>query len=253
MHIFIPTLNRVEQLTYRHLPPKLRQQVIFISPERMGIPDGAAWIPQPSHVKGIGPTRQYILDYSLDCLEDPAVVMLDDDLRFATRREDDPSKFRDSTPEEVEDLFVQIERLLDKGYAHVGVSTREGGNREIARMLYNTRLLRVLCYRSDILKQEGVRFDRIHLMEDFDVTLQLLRKGYTNVKINWIVHDQKGSNVTGGCSTYRTMEEQARAAYRLKELHPEFVDVVTKQTKTAWGGQERTDVRIQWKRAYNAG
>ena len=250
MLIVIPTMNRLDQITYRNLPESIRNQVLFVTPDDAScMPNGAPWIPQPSSVKGIGQTRQYILDYALDCAEDRNVVMLDDDLVFAARRLDDPTKFEPAHDRHVETLFREIEVWLNRGYAHVGVSPREGGNRVTEQILYNTRLLRILAYRADILRDEKVWFDRIHLMEDFDVTLQLLRKGYTNVCINWIVHNQPSSNAPGGCSTYRTMEEQARAANTLKVLHPEFVQLVRKQTKTAWNGQERTDVRIQWKQA----
>jgi hypothetical protein len=49
------------------------------------------------------------------------------------------------------------------------------------------------------------------------------------------------------------MESQSKAAHALKERFPEFVNMVQKQTKTAWGGQARTDVIIQWKAAYAEG
>jgi hypothetical protein len=68
-----------------------------------------------------------------------------------------------------------------------------------------------------------------------------------------MVQNQAGSNLAGGCSTYRTMESQSKAAHALKERFPEFVNIVQKQTKTAWGGQAREDVIIQWKAAYAEG
>jgi len=49
------------------------------------------------------------------------------------------------------------------------------------------------------------------------------------------------------------MEAQDRAARALKERFPDFVTLVKKKTKTAWEGQERTDVIIQWKKAYEWG
>lgn len=200
-----------------------------------------------SPVHGIGPTRQWIIDQ----VKSDKVVMLDDDLVFATRREDDPTKFRPSSAQDITNLFRHIEACLDS-YAHVGVSTREGGNRDVSSFITNTRLLRILAYRTDVLRAEQIRFDRLQLMEDFDVTLALLRRGYANIKINWIVHNQRSSNAPGGCSTYRTLEAQALAAKGLQEFHPDFVSVVTKKTKTAWNGQERQDVIIQWKRAFGA-
>lgn len=244
MEIYIPTKGRVFQETYDSLPQELKRRVIFVVDSSETCVHG---LRTPPSVKGIGPTRQWIAEQP----GDNKFVMLDDDLVFATRRGDEPEKFRDSTPEEITDLFNRVEHMLDS-YAHIGVSTREGGNRDTDSFVFNTRLLRILGYRRDVLKDNGVRFDRLELMEDFDVTLQLLRLGYSNIRINWMVHNQRSSNAPGGCSTYRTLEKQSAAARGLAELHPQFVTVVTKQTKTAWNGQERQDVRIQWKQAYES-
>lgn len=251
MQIYIPTLGRPHQETLFALPPSLRQTVILVLAPGVHRTAEAAdswgikYIQCPFH--GIGPTREWICSQAAS----KKIVMLDDDLVFARRREDDPTKFRPAIPADISTLFGSIDALLDQ-YAHVGVSTREGGNRDTSDYAYNTRLLRILAYNVDVLHDEAIRFDRIEFMEDFDVTLQLLRAGYPNVKINWIVHNQRSSNAPGGCSTYRTLDKQRDAAYRLASLHSEFVDTVVKKTKTAWNGKERTDVRIQWKAAFDS-
>lgn len=251
--IYIPTLGRIFQETYASLPKELQQQVRFVIPWEDKILTGNNVLRTPPGLSGIAATRQWIIDRSN--FGRPGlpvkVCMLDDDLVFATRREDDPTKFRNSTATEILQLFKDIDSYLDN-FAHVGVATREGGNRDTNATASNTRLLRILAYRADVLRDNDVRFDRVELMEDFDVTLQLLRKGYPNLKLNWIVHNQRSSNAPGGCSTYRTLETQREAAIKLATLHPEFVTTVVKQTKTAWNGNERTDVRIGWKAAFDS-
>lgn len=136
---------------------------------------------------------------------------------------------------------------------HVGFGSREGGNRVTVDYSHNTRIMRVLGYDRNLLMKECITFDRLPVMEDFDVALRLLRLGHPNMVINTVVHNQAGSGKTGGCSHFRTKEVQAEAAYKLQRLHPGFVKVVTKSTKSAWGGGERTDVNIQWKKCYAAG
>jgi hypothetical protein len=90
--------------------------------------------------------------------------------------------------------------------------------------------------------------------EDFNMTLNLLRRGYKNLMLHRWVHNQAGgSGAVGGCNTYRKLEERDKTIYRLAELHPGLVQVVEKQTKTAWGGQKRLDVVVQWKKAYERG
>lgn len=249
MEIYIPTRGRAFQETCASLPKEIGARVMFVTPwiDDWVKSEVGQVIRTPPDINGIGPTRQWIIDNATD----NKIVMLDDDLVFATRRDDEPTKFREATSGELNTLLGSIDALLDD-YAHVGVATREGGNRDANPYCHNTRLLRILAYRTDVLRNEGIRFDRLELMEDFDVTLQLLRAGYANVKINWIVHNQRSSNAPGGCSTYRTLEKQSEAARGLRALHPEFVSVVQKTTKTAWNGATRDDCIIQWKRAYCA-
>ena len=248
MEVYIPTLGRRNvQETWNNLPEEVRQRTKFAvdaseADQFQGLPITVL----PEGCRGIGKVRQHLID-----ITEHSCLMLDDDLRFAIRRADEPSKFADITnPDTLTAAIDSIAYWLDHGYPLVGMATREGGNRDINMWIENTRILRVLGYRADILRQEGIRFDRIHVMEDFDVALQLLERGYPNLKMNSIVHDQRGSNLAGGCSTYRTMRVQAEAAVTLHSYHPHVVSVVQKETKTAWGGGIRTDVRIQWKQAF---
>ena len=110
-------------------------------------------------------------------------------------------------------------------------------------------MMRILGYNLRVLREEGIQYNT-PFMEDFDVTLQLLRLGYPNLIHNWMVQNQGGSNSAGGCSEHRTLEKHGKAAERLAALHPGFVKVVEKQTKTAWGGLPRKDVVVQWRKAY---
>ena len=258
MIITIPTYGRVDkQTTYENLPLSLRERVIFVVQDR----ELAAWmgkprlplrhhvISLPPHITTIGPTRQWMIE-NLNSI-DHKQVQLDDDLSFAVRRTDEPDKFVAATHKDIEDLFEEIERRLNN-YAQVGVGHREGGNYAVEPVLSNTRITRMFGLRTDVLRAEGIRFDRLPCKVDFDLTLQLLRRGYDNIVLNQWVHNQSGSNKEGGCSHFRTHEVLEFAAHRLAELHVPFVQVVKKQTKSAWGGGERTDVRIQWKQARRA-
>lgn len=255
MLIAIPSIHRWhEQPTLLALPPEV--EVNLFVPETQVAQYRQKWESagnvkvhgQPASIDNIGKARHAILEWAYP----NAVLMLDDDLAFFARRTDEPDKFRDCDLNERAKMLHACSNAL-KDYAHIAVATREGGNRNTEDYVYNTRGLRVLGYDSKVVLDEEVKFNRIPVMEDFDVALQLLRKGYPNCVLNWMVHNQTGgSNATGGCSTYRTLELQAKAAHRLKELHPDFVTVVEKTTKTAWGGATRTDVRIQWKKAYES-
>lgn len=252
MKIYIPTRSRAtKQTTWNSLTPKLRQHVIFVVNNGDLAPD----LPKlkillcPPKINTIGLVRQHIIDCH-DVKKDGAhLIMLDDDLRFFQRRIDDPTKFLPITDSALEDCFKLVDRLLVT-HANVGILAREGGNRVTADIVENTRLLRALAYNVPVLRKVKARFDRLIVMEDFDVALQLLRAGHKTAAVASYVQDQTGSNAPGGCSDYRTLERQAEGAKGLAKLHAPFVKLVTKTTKTAWQGATRLDVMVRWKDAY---
>lgn len=197
--------------------------------------------------RGIGRKRDHVIR---ELSGGEPVLMMDDDLTFFVRRSDDPTKFRDGTADEFRAMLKQIEVNLQK-YPLVGIASREGGNRVTDKYIYDTRILRLLAYTPEMLIKHDIWFSDIPVMEDFHVALSLLKHGYHNLVLNHYCHNQAGSGLEGGCSTYRTPEVQADAARKLADLHPGLVKVVSKETKGAWGGGPRTDVQIQWKKAYS--
>lgn len=206
---------------------------------------GVELVVLPKGIEAISPTRQWILDQH----KSGKFCFMDDDLTFFKRRTDDKTKFLKATVTDRKNMIKTIERTLDK-YAHVGVLGREGGNRITVPLVECTRMMRVLAYDAGKVHKVGARFDRIVFKQDFDMTLQLLRAGYRNAVIASYVQDQVTSNAPGGCSVYRTEDKNVQASQMLKALHPDFVRVVQKETKGAWGGGTRTDVQIQWKKAF---
>jgi len=201
----------------------------------------------PPHVTDLTSTRDELLK---NPFFDDHVVFLDDDLDFAQRRLDDPTKFEEMTPLDFEVMFNEIDEQL-KVFPMVGIGAREGGNRNTEEYLFKTRIMRVLGFNRPWLLERGITFAPLKVMEDFHVNLQVLEHGGTTaVCNNWVSNQRGGSDAPGGCSIYRTPEVQTESAHLLQKLHPGVVQVVQKETKTAWGGGTRTDVRIQWKRAF---
>lgn len=249
MEIYILSSGRANrQPTWDTLPLPIQQHTKLVVPweERAAYEKHYPIYTSPIVVRDVAKARQWLANTVPE-----KMLMLDDDLTFATRRVDNPTRFNNATPAEIEETVAHIFTLLTD-YAHVGMASREGGNRNIQRFAHNTRMTRVLAYDCDVLRRHKIRFDAMPLMEDFHVTLSLLRKGHDNCLVNYMVHNQYGSNTAGGCSQYRTPALQSLAANLLYEHHPAFVKVVKKQTKTAWGGQSRDDVIVQWKRALGA-
>ena len=251
MQIVIPTRGRHhEQITWDGLPPHFQQKTKLVvrADEAHKYDKKYQLLILPPDVEGIAATRDWIID----TYPDSKVCMLDDDMRFFTRRNDDRTKFRPSFPDDVAAMLIDVEYMLGK-YAHVGIAAREGANRNTDNFMYTTRMMRLLAYDASIIKKQEFKFAPATFMCDFHMTLELLRANYNNIILNNYCNDQKSSNAPGGCSGQRTMEGQAEAALYLAREHRQYVKVVQKKTKTAWGGQMRTDVIVQWKKAYQNG
>jgi hypothetical protein len=115
-------------------------------------------------------------------------------------------------------------------------------------------MMNAYAYDTQALKELNVEMGRISVMEDFDLTLQLLRKGYPNRVSYQYVWNQRGSGAEGGCSSYRTAELQTKSAQLLQQYHPEYVSLVTKSAGSVWKDmEERSDVNVQWQKAYEDG
>ena len=255
MKIYIPTRGRPRnQVTLEYFPKSLAQDEIVIlaidedEQDQYDKYDYVSKLVVPSSIKGISAKRKYIVENT----EDPRIVMLDDDLRFYIRKSPIDWHLRYLDSDEYYALFGLLEHWMERGYAHVGVSAREGNNRVKDLSVENTRYMRVLGYNREVFPSD-IEWGRTQVMEDFDIALQLLRKGKACKVSYYYAQGQKSSNAEGGCSEWRTIDVHNAGAERLKELHPTCVKVVEKQTKTAWNGLPRKDVIVGWKKAYKEG
>ncbi len=248
MRIFIPTYGRSDnQVTWNNIPHAVRFRTHLVVQEREEqlYDDKYPLIVLPDNIFTIGATRQWLVDNYAD----EKILMLDDDLDFAVRRSDEPTKFRAAFDGDILQMLDTIQQSMDEGFKMVGVSGREGANRDTSQFKEVTRQLRIHALDAGFFKYHNIRFDRIPYMEDFDATLQLLELGYPNRVLNGWVHNQRGgSNAPGGCSTTRTIDAHNEAAKRLHMLHPKYVRVVHKESGN-WG-DARLDVNISWKKAY---
>ena len=200
----------------------------------------------------IGAAREAIMDFAHK-FGHTHVIMWDDDLRFAARRKDDATKFEELTQGTAKKMMADLHHLA-REYGHFALGAREGGNQRAPGIEENTRMLRVLGYNVKAYRASGASFARSNGKEDFDVALTMLRAGYASAITNDYVSDNAGgTGAPGGCSSYTSRDGHGKAAEALAKRHPGFVRLVKKTTKVAWGGGERTDVVISWKKAAAAG
>jgi hypothetical protein len=203
--------------------------------------------------KGFGPTRQWFFEqHDVDRLG-RFLFMLDDDLRFFSRRYDDPTKFTPLTkPSEMDVLLGRLRAMLDQ-VPMAGLDSRSGANRRTPPVHMNGRVFDMHCWDVEVARAAGVRFDAIRFMEDFHANLHLLTRGYPTALLTTHCKDDVRSNAPGGCSTYRDSAGQEAAAKALAAKFPAFVKTTT---RPGWGGDmagTRTDVQVQWAKAFKAG
>jgi hypothetical protein len=235
----ISHVNKIRDIRDRH--PKLKLTVEYV----------------PDEYYGISHTRKWIMTEYAASREERHILMLDDDMDFCYRPDmRDPTLETIKDPIRFEAMFQMLEQWLAEGFVHIGIAARQGSNHFLGPEGYRDvgRMMNAYAYDTIALKEIGIEFGRIPVMEDFDLTLQLLRKGYPNRVSYQYVWNQRGSGAEGGCSKYRTAEMQTQAAELLQQYHPNFVTLVTKETGSVWKDmEERSDVNVQWQRAYEEG
>lgn len=256
MHVYIPTLGRLDnQRTLKELPQRWLKKTKLVVAKHEAKAHKKEYGERRvmvAPVEGISATRQWIIENALSRY----VMFLSDDLLFNVRYEG--IRLRRAKPAEVGEMLDLLMRWLKKEkFAHVGVSPRGGNNHCEADYMEITRMNDAYAYDTEVLLKEGYRFDVVPLMQDFHMTLELLKGGYPNRVTYKYAWGQQGSNAKGGCSLYRTPELLDQTAKKLSTLHAPFVTVRAKKSKSSWKGMRevggmtiRTDVVINWKQAY---
>lgn len=254
--IFIPSRGRADRLkTIRYFSDDMKSKTKIVVRREEVIDysrhcyDGGASIKiRPPHCFNIGVTRAWSF---LQCSA-RWCFMLDDDLVFRRREKSGDWHSRIiRDPHELQEGFEYIVDYAQRnGLAQAGFGHYEGSNFYLNDWEDNYRITR--AYAVDMLELRDIQLGRIAMMEDFDLCLQLLRKGKKNGCCFLWPQAGDPSNARGGCSSYGDrLQQHSQCAKQLQDLHPGIVKAVEKQTKTAWGGQPRTDVVVQWKKAFD--
>ena len=137
MRIIIPTRGRTnKQRTLSLLPRELRKRTMVVCPEQevrrlSCLDDDIEVVPQPDANMRIAEKREWIIQYCLDRGDDK-VLMLDDDLSFATRISADGTDLRKIRGKALIPEFARLEEKLSPEFAHVGFAQRQGNNHEEA-------------------------------------------------------------------------------------------------------------------------
>lgn len=249
MAIVIPTYGRVDkQVTLGELPEEVLPFTVLFASYGEGGALRERWetpliVQASKSVDKIHKKRQAIMEWA-HAEGVKKVLMLDDDMFWNARG---PNGLR----KEYAQPLTALEEMSDilSEFGHAGFSSRMGNNHVEARYAWNTRMMHSLGYNVEAFRKAGARFDRVHGKEDFDVTLQMMLRGYQNVVVYHTAVSPGSYSAPGGCSLERTLESANAAAEELRRRHPDFVKVVEKEYKN----HPRKEVQMAWKRAVAAG
>lgn len=263
--IVIPTRGRLfKQITLKNIPSEIRENVYLVCPEKeaqsheLNEDKRIHIVAQPDDSWKIFEKRRWIMENAKKLFGTEKIVMLDDDLRWCYRRDDDPKKFNTATKEQVIQAFRELDERLCPDIPHAGFSAR-GGSISSKAMLGGwqqaKRMMCVLGYHVPTVMKNCDPF-RIETREDMDVSLQLLRKGFPNVVNYTFLFDQK-FGAPGGASLERDFARANADAETLAEFHPGLVRVVKKDDAGRAGLSEeartRLEVVVQWEKALREG
>lgn len=244
--VYIPTYGRDTLKSLENLAGTkiLERTALVVHPDEVPRYErhGVQILPCP--VQGeLGAVRRWIMEKH----QGPFMVQMDDDLRFAVRRTDAPGKFRmPDGPDEIDEMFDRVFALL-QDVPLVGIRQRGGANRSTPPLETCVRQCMFHGLNVDLAKEHGWTYQS-SVFEDFDYTLQVLTSGFENAVLTTHTVDQGESQAPGGVAVYRNNTRMQKDALDLAMNFPDFVRIVTKK---GWRGMDfRTDVNVQWKRAF---
>jgi hypothetical protein len=233
MDIYIPTAGRSQQKTAELLDESgLDYTLVLTKGDNHPASTPNANILEARAERGIRAIRQFILEWA-----EGKFVMLDDDLRFYSRKSD--GSFKKATPKSIRKMFEELDATLDI-FAHAGITEKYMSQTRPRDRIYNARYYHILAYNKKLFPEPTPRF-RCEVGEDHDMNLQLLLAGCDNCVLTEWANDDV-SHAPGGCSLWRNHKIERQEAVHLGRLFPDIVKMKGKYI-----------ARINWKKAAGIG
>jgi hypothetical protein len=236
------------------VPPDQREQYLHMADTSRSKWGCRVPVLSPPGVKGIAATRKWIGQHAAQEGHE-SFLMLDDDLRFAVRA--NPKETRHDKRKLIIADTVECARMLAAAekeltqYAHIGIRVRMAYHDK--RLGYPSeqcvRALRALGYQTRLFNT--CKHGRVAVMEDFDITLQLLARGWPNSVLTHWTQDQSQTQLPGGCSDYRTLSVHNANVYKMHKLWPAVTQLREKKNKTGGDFGKRMELTLQWKKCLN--
>lgn len=193
----------------------------------------------------IAEKKHWIVNYCLVHNINKA-ILLDDDLIFGVRREDDKTKIRPATDTDVRIMTKMMYDICSPEYPMIHPLMRFMFNNNKYAYAKNRPAIRAVCIHTPTLLKEEIRYDGLTtpFMSDRYMQLSLLEKGYTTIGLGKYCVDDSGTNTPGGCAEYRTPLLQSDAAtFLFKRFKP---NITLKYKNNGNWSERRLDCTIYW-------
>lgn len=259
LKIYIPSRGRAKTLTTPYVLPEalFDKCVVVVRPDEIDeykdqnieLASQNQFLVLPKGVNGLSATRQWIIEQANERFH----AQLDDDITgFCYKPRSDVyggvTRMRDGVQAKkvLKAVDVLMRWIREDGLAHVGISERFMAARPSEKPYYeNNRLGQFTMWDLSILRKLGARFDRIKLMQDLDMNLQLLEAGYPSRVLTRISYVAKPEQFKGGCALYRDDEMKRKMCDKMARLHK---GIVQSKVKIKFG-RTYYHLRTSWRKA----
>jgi len=254
MQIVIPTKGRAGKITTPELFSKKQEITLVVEQQEFkeyfnvyGKSCNVVSMPTKNNDKGIGNTRNWVLDNFSDY---EYIAMLDDDIKeFRVREGQTEGGHPKIVKIDVGQTDGMLKELVEYGRDKKLPPSNWLWGKEKGDWKYNTRVWCLNMISPFFCKEYGVNYDsNLLLFEDYDITAQILKKGFMNgccYKYTYVPCDGGSGGSDGGCQFYRNEEKSKKAAeYLIKK----WGDKIKLDTDNKRG---LTEVQFNWKEIYN--
>lgn len=226
MLIAIPSKGRAGLTTSQ----KILSSAVFYVPEgevKAYEEQGLEVVGVPNEIKGITPTRNWILDNT----KERWVVMVDDDVKNAGWRELLPhqSKQRKLKEKDFMQCYADAFKIIEwMGWKIWGAKT-EGALRSCypCKPFVFKTYITASCM--GIINDGSYRFDeRFVVKEDYEIGLRHIKEFNGVLGVRYWYWENSHWTDDGGCKQYRTSQVEKKAIQLLKSLYPGIVKIVNR-------------------------
>lgn len=222
---FSPSFKRAETAITQKYLPFCKYVVAEFEADKYLEKKHNIWI-VPNDAQGsVSKIRNYILDNA----ESKKIVMLDDDMTYIGRWNQQKAKKLSAieVQEFCENGFILAESLGIK-YWGINLLPDKGAYREYTPFSLKNTILGPFQAFNDL----DLRYDvNLPLKEDYDLSLQVLNKYRKTLRFNAYHYSVKQHTNTGGCANYRTKQKEIDQFKLLQEKWGSDIVAKDKQAK----------------------